>query len=378
MARVSQAELTLIDVTDGENPLTAYVTDNNHTFLASETGVISGISGFQSTPTVFVGSSSATYTTTSTTFPRFTITAAYTSAGSTGWQTPSIDASTGKITVSGIATNAVSTSVVIVVTFSIIRSAVLLTPVVVTQDISLNYVTNGAGGQVINMAPSGNSFLSNNAGALVSGQDDYIISVEAQGNTGDFTYATSIDGAAYVTKTTIADTAGNIKGFDIDTTGTFTTTAGTSLPVAVARLLFSANNLGNANSTVTVKITGANGGSSYVGFLKVKEGATGADSLLISVSSNLGNTFQNSAGTAKILTCDVRDASDGVIMTSGVSYTWTRNGTPPVAVRVNSETDRTVVASGGVAATGTAYKNITVGPEDVDGSERFGCIATVT
>ena len=40
---------------------------------------------------------------------------------------------------------------------------------------------------------------------------------------------------------------------------------------------------------------------------------------------------------------------------------------------MTSSTDRTVVASGGVEASGTAFSTIIVGEEDVDTSEVFTC-----
>ena len=43
MARQARAQQTIVDINDGVNPVVAFATNENHTFSASETGVVSNI-----------------------------------------------------------------------------------------------------------------------------------------------------------------------------------------------------------------------------------------------------------------------------------------------------------------------------------------------
>ena len=108
---------------------------------------------------------------------------------------------------------------------------------------------------------------------------------------------------------------------------------------------------------------------------KVQEGAAGTGAIIVSVTSNNGTVFKNSAGTAKTLTANVTDVDTGVAPSTSITYTWTRAA--GVTVLVTSQADRTVVSTGGVQATGTGFPDIIVGPEDVTTQERFGVSVSV-
>ena len=93
------------------------------------------------------------------------------------------------------------------------------------------------------------------------------------------------------------------------------------------------------------------------------------------ITSSDGVVFKNNAGTAKTLTANVTDADTGVAPTTSITYTWTRAA--GAGVRVTSSTDRTVIATGGVLASGTGFPNIVVGAEDVLTQERFAVSVSV-
>ena len=127
---------------------------------------------------------------------------------------------------------------------------------------------------------------------------------------------------------------------------------------------------------MAIRVSGASGGQDTITLFRVDQGNNGNDAIIVNVVSSNGNIFRNGAGAAKTLTAMVYDAGTGSQLTSGVSYTWTRSGSGSVsagAVRVTSSTNRTVVATGGVEASGTEYQTIIVGEEDVDTEEVFTC-----
>ena len=376
MARTARGAATLIDVQDGTNPITAFLTNENHTFAAESTGTISAdsISGFSSQIVAFVGDTQATYSASTATPNTFRITGIAYSGTSTGWGTPTFT-SGGVISIPSISTTAVSTASA-VVTFSVTNS--LGNPVPgLTQTISLSIVKEGTGGAIIEMTATRQNFLADNSGTLNAGQDDIILGVETQGLVGNLVVSTSVDGAAFATQSATGNGVGGVSAFDVDSSGSVETTG--SLPNTFERLAISQTNLGSAD-TLTVRVAGAGaGGTDSISIFKVRDGAEGASAIIVSVDSNNGLIFRNSAGADKVLTATVFDADDGTQISAGNVYTWTRSGSGSVSasiVRVTSSTDRTVVAQGGVEASGTAFPDIIIGSADVDANEQFTCEVT--
>ena len=195
MARTARGAATIIDVQDGNNPITAYLTNENHTFAAGSDGTVSNVAGFASDLVVFVGDNLATYNVAGTTTPNtYRIASVEYQGTSTGWGGIAADG-TGEITVVSISNTAVI-SVTAIVTFSVTNAnGIEITGL--TQQITFSIVKEGTGGAVIEMTATNQSFFSDNAGTLNAGQDDIIIEVETQGNVGDLTVQTSIDGAAF-------------------------------------------------------------------------------------------------------------------------------------------------------------------------------------
>lgn len=371
MARVSSSEITLIDVTDGTNPINAYLTNENHSFSQTETGTVNNVAGFSTKLIVYEGLTPLTYDAdNSLVSGEYRITSAAYVETATNWGTPSINHSNATVTIPSIG-SITEKQVTLRITFSY-KNTLGSTVTGLTKDCTLTVIQQGAGGLVIDLTASNQIFTADSAGVLTASQSDIIISVATQGSVGNYSYSTSLNGAAFVSKTATADTAGNISGFDNDDTGTKLTG---SLPTSnLARLFISQGNLGDANNTLTVKLAGATGGVDFVTIYKAKQGVTGTAALIVVIESSDGTVFKNNTGTAKTLTCKVYDMATGTQITSGVTYTWTRSsGT----LYVDNTTNRNVQATAGVALTAGNYPTIVVEAEDVNTSEKFACSVSV-
>ena len=380
MARQAQSQISIIDVNDGINPIVAFATNENHTFSAGETGAVTS-TGFESDIMVFVGQTAAAYQTSGTLSGnnQFIITSAAYEGTSTGWATPTN--TNGRITVGSISASAVS-NVVLRVTVSV-RNDRGTDLTGINVDITLSFVRNGAGGSVIELNGTGQAFRANSAGTVINSattNPDIIVGLGTQGTTGNITYEISENGGSFSAQTNTGTGMGQIAAYDADDSGSVTATG--MLPTAqngAARLLITRANFGT-NRTMALRVTGASGGQDTITFFRVDQGNPGNDSLIVAISSNNTNVFRNAAGTAKTLTAIVIDSGTGATPTGTITYTWTRSGSGSVAagtVRVTSQTNRTVVASGGVLASAGTFPTIIVGPEDVDTEESFTCVVDV-
>ena len=107
-----------------------------------------------------------------------------------------------------------------------------------------------------------------------------------------------------------------------------------------------------------------------------EDGADGDSSITANILSNEGNIFRNAVGPDKELSAFVFDNGTGEELTNPESpatpfifYTWRRANN--AIVRVTSQTDRTVISSGGVEANGSGFPDIVVDAGDVDTQETF-------
>ena len=208
---------------------------------------------------------------------------------------------------------------------------------------------------------------------------DITVSIQAQGATGDRTYFISQNGGAFNQVTMASDSAGGIAGYDAMTSDTGATGTGT-IPGTAARLRISRANFGG-NRTMTLRVDGATAGRDAITFFRVDQGADGQDAIIVVVTASNGFVYRNAGGTDKTLTCTVYDAGTGNEITTNLSYAWSRSGSGSVsagAVRVTSATDRSVIDSGGVEASGSDFQTISVGSEDVTAEEAFTCTVTCT
>ena len=380
MARQARSQLSIVDINDGTNPIVAFATNENHTFSASELGVVTNVAGFSSEIRVFVGQNTTTYAGTMnsdfTGNNQFIITALAYTGTSTGWATPTN--TNGTITVGSISNTAVA-NVVLRATITVRNDRGVITAGI-NVDITLGVVRNGAGGQIIELASTGQAFRANAGGTVIDNattNPDVEITIDTQGSIGNVTYAISQNGGAFATRTATGAGQGQIGGYDADSTDPFLT--GTIPATGVTRLNITRANFGN-NRTMALRLTGSNGGQDTITFFRVDQGETGEDAIIVAITSNEGTIFRNAAGTAKTLTATVIDAGTGAAPTTTVTYTWNRTGSGSVAagvVRVTSQTNRTVVSSGGVLAQDGNFPSIIVGPEDVDTQEAFTCIVDV-
>lgn len=384
MARTSTGYITLYDVNDGTNPITAYLTNSNHTFAGPETGAFSStiVQGFNSGLDVFIGLTQATYDNTSpfgdNTYRITSVNYINASTGTTitpaGWGAISADSS-GNITVASIGAAAV-TSVTARVTFTV-RESSTREVTGLTLDITLGTVRAGSGGNTVNITQNRGSFLADGANALLASQDMVILQIDRFGNTtNNVTVETSIDGGAFTSRTGPATSStnppqGSIAGYDTDLTGNPITT-GNWNGTTVRRLFISQQSFSSAN-TFTVRVTGDDGGTDSINIFRVRQGTPGNDAISVVINSSDNAVFRNAAGTAKTLTARVYDQADASEITTGVTYQWhTATGTN---IQINNTTDREVVASGGVNAN---TQTIVVGAEDVTGQADFGCTVNVT
>ncbi len=398
MPRSSRGAITLFDVTDGTNPITAFLTNENHTFSADQTGTVTAATRrmFESNLTVFVGGTQASYLstlsttdgTTGQTANRFRISGVVvtgTSGFTAGFNDTAaaadidtISRDPGDIYLTATPTDPVGAAT-LTVTFAVSNELGTVTAGLVAE-ISVSIVSQGAGGVVINIDPSSQFFTADSDGVLDASQTAITLDVLSQGSTGAITVATSQNGAGFINQTTAGTTAGAIAGWDDDNAGAFQTgTIGTT----IRRLQIAQTNLGDSNNTLSIRITGASGGNDVVTIAKVRDGVEGASALIITVeSSTSGSVFRTSGGSTpadKTLSVRVFDASSGAeILTAGISnYDWFR-GDGTTAVNVDNATDRNVQTSGGVAASGSGFSTIVVGSADISNEEAFYCEVTTT
>lgn len=386
MARTATGQLTVVDITDGVDPIVAFATNENHTFSANEAGTITTATrqGFVSGVRVFVGQSSAAYTTAASltanveNTPQYRVASAAYVGTATDWGTINVGTvdSNASITIGSIGTNATPT-VTIRVRLDVRNNRGVVINNVDTI-ITLGIVRNGAGGQIVELTTTGQAFRADEGGNVIDNattNPDVIISIETQGTTGNISIATSQNGGAFVSQTSTGSGAGQIAGYDDDGTGAFQTGNFPTAQNGIQRLNITRSNFSN-NRAMAVRVSGASGGQDTITLFRVDQGTTGNDAIILNIVSSNGNVFRNGAGAAKTLTAMVFDAGDGSQITSGVSYTWTRSGSGSVSagtVRVTSASNRTVVATGGVEASGTGFPTIIVGEEDVDTEEAFTC-----
>lgn len=380
MSRIARGAVTIVDINDGSNPISAVLTNQNHTFPANENGTVTTATRelFSTGAVVYIGSTLATLSTDSTlanneyrikpvgtggTDTRVT--------SGTGWAI-SVDANTGLLTVTAIPdTNVNTCTVAVVIEY---KDPTQSTNGTIELTLTLARVNEGAGGSVVNLSATSQTFFADFGGTFLSnGNNDIIIGIQTGGSPGAQTYEVSQNGNPFAAVTTASATEGGIKGYDTDLTGDFTTSG--TINTTSDRLLVSKENLGT-NDTYTLKVTGNNGGVDVVTIMKVREGDKGAAAIIVNLVSSTGGTvFKNNSGTAKEITVEVRDAKDGTDLVP-TNYVWLKNG---AQVNVTSATNRTVVSTGGEAASGAAYPSIIIGPEDVtdNSTAEFSCIVTV-
>jgi len=334
--RTSIGAITISDIKDGFNPLSAVLSNQSHSFASNPAGVVSAgdISEFECEIFAYVGTTRSYYSTTGAD-NSYSISVLTKNAGSpaddvnetstaNGWTTKLITEGTGlnthaKIITTGI-TSASSVSKLVYVTLTMVNSVGASTNVELV--ISLAKVIEGTGGAIVTLLPNRQTFSYTGTGALSSsGTGDIILGITTAGNVGGTLSAEySIDGST--TFNAISASAGNttlvaggnnsVKALNLQDGGSLT---------------ISSVNFGTSNS-IAIKVSGSAGGSDIISIIRVADGAVGKGAIAVFITSNTGGfAFHNNTGSTKTLTAKAYDADTGLEMTTGLTYAWSGPGT---------------------------------------------------
>lgn len=394
MARIARGAITITDIADGTSPVSLVLTNQNHTFPALSTGSPTDISSFSTEALVYVGAAPSSFigynasqvNTTGIPQGRFTIVPVGTTdgetrrkSGSAHWS-PVVNNTTGVVTASfdESAAGDYTTSAVfeIVVKYHVFNINTGNSTIETAKlDATLSVVKEGIGGVVISLSPSSQVFYATNTGAMKSGQSRIEVDLVTYGTTGDISVFTSLDNGNFVEQgvsgnLVSATTAGALGGWDTNDADPLET--GTTINKGtVSKLIFYPANIGDNNNSLSIKVTGSNGGSDTIAIVKVRDGLA-AISVVIE-SNTEGFVFKNNTGAKKTLTARAYDMATGNEITSGLTYKWYRdNG---AQVMVDNLTSREVQASGGVHAT---TQTIKIEADDIadNSAELFTCEVT--
>jgi hypothetical protein len=390
--RTATAAITLTDLADGQSSVSAFLTNENHTFAANDAGVVSDATrrDFSCNVKVFVGGSAQTFTTGTPSAGQFTIGSI---SAVSGWefqvsQTNGFDIGGGVTKDAGtIYADAVgvpsSASIVVPVTYNNNGTVGSF-----NLELSVNRIQDGAGGTVIKMVPSSQMFSANADGELLSGQSASTILFDIAGNPGELSYETSLDGAPFQSQTATSADAGGISGFDNDASGAFSTGTLPNNLNSNARLEIQPSNLGDSAETLSVRVSGEQG-KDAVTFAKVRAGRA---AVYVEVTANGPTVFRNNSGDPVTLTANVFDANDGSQLTDGVggvtiAYDWEFVTGEQVFVATDSlevQTDASgAPLSVGRSANGVAFNTnqVIVSPSNIPDTGvpiSIRCVATVT
>jgi hypothetical protein len=338
--RTSIGAVTIADIKDGINPLSMVLSNQSHTFAASNTGVttVAEKNKFMCEVFCFVGATRAVYQAASTSNNTYNVTI----TSPTGWATTtSVVNNQLQINVSTIPTGTTNVTATVNLSINIRNSIGNVTNI--TGIISLAKAIEGAGGAIVVMKPNRQTFRFNESNATSDGS--ITMTVETQGNTGALSALRSINGGAFS-----ALNVGAGQGFasSIDVNG-----AGNNDAIVIT-----AANFGTSD-TMAIRVQGTDT-SDTVSIIKIQDGKTGAASLLVTISSDVGGfQFKNNSGAVKTLMAKVYDMANGAEITTGITYQWYVDG---------------------ATQAGKTAKTITVSYSDIPdgGSELYSCHVQVT
>lgn len=342
--RTSVGAVTIADIKDGINPISMVLSNQSHTFAANSSGTVVAAeqNKFVCEVFVYVGATRATYS------PTLAANNTY-SVGVTdpsGWATTTaVVANQLRISVSTIPSGTTNNTGVVDLLITVKNS--IGNDTVINASISLAKAIEGAGGAIITLTPNRQTFRFLEDGTTADG--DITMTIATQGNVGSLSAQKSINGAAYTTLTQ-GTGSGLAKTLDIDGLG------------SNDNVVISAANF-STYGTLSIRITGT-GTSDTVSLIRIENGKTGAASLLVTISSDVGGfQFKNNAGANKTLTAKVYDMADGSLITAGggttITYQWYVDG---------------AIQAGKTSST------ILVSATDIpdNGSELYSCNVTVT
>ena len=376
--RTATAAITLTDLKDGQDSVTAFLTNENHTFVANDAGEVHAdtIGSFSSFVKVFVGGTEQTYES-GTTPQSSKFALGPLESSSSGWEFTVSSAGEIKADAIGVANYNVVTVPVYYNTGTVKSFNLQLT---------VNRVQDGAGGTVINLTPSSQMFSADADGNMLESQNNSDLVMDITGNPGALTYETSKDGDGFIPQTSTSNSPGGIAGYDTDGTGTYSTGSIPNTLNSGARLLIKKENLGSSVATLTVRVSGATGGKDAVTFAKVRAG-TGA--VYVNVVPSTG-IFRNNSGSDIEAVATVYDANTGnVVVDAGegnlprVQYNWEYLDGSSVyynsSTLVISTNQDGVPTNTGVEASGYGIEKLIIGPSNIpDTGEPVSITCTVT
>lgn len=395
--RTATAAITLTDLADGQSSVTAFLTNENHTFAANDAGVVSDSTrrDFGCSVKVFVGGNEQAFATGSSPAEGFFTIG--TLEVESGWeflvaQTANTDIGNGVIKGAGVIyADAIGTP----------NSAIIIIPITYNNggtvgsfdlELSVNRIQDGAGGTIISLIPSSQIFSADADGKLLPSQNPSQILFDVAGSPGALTYETSLDGATFSSQSASSNNAGGIAGFDADNTGAFSTGTLPTTATSGARLQIKPENIGDANSTLTVRVSGEQG-KDAVTFSKVRAGRA---AVYVEIEANNPTIFKNNSGAPVTATAKVYDANDGSPISDGVGgasvqYEWkwvTGQQVYVGATDLEVQTDASGTplstgrsANGGSAAGEINTPEVIIGPSDIPDTGApisIRCTVTVT
>ncbi len=346
MSRTSVGAITLVDIKDGFDPITVILGNQNHSFAADSAGGVSATerNAFSCEVLAFLGVDRLNYTALASQ-PNETYKIISVNSLNAGW--------VSTINTSEVANQAVikMTSLPAGVTDAAKATSLSLeidiknklgNVTTVNTVITLNKAVQGAGGTIINLTPSRQTFQFNENN--VTTDADILMPITTEGTTGTLSAFYSVNGGTFNSLTVQGNGANQAK---------LLTLTGNSPTITISKENFSTANV------FSVRVSGGTGGVDVVSIAKIQDGSTGPAALTVIITSNDGGQFfKNNTGATKTLTARVFDNSDGSeISPGGITYAWTRDGSP---YQSNSQT-------------------ITVGPGNVDdgSSNEFACTVSV-
>ena len=294
--------VTVSDTTDGLPSINIFQTNENHSFTAPSTGVLTDFSGFSNDFIVFVGDTQAAYvTTTPTNNNTYTVGSATVTpaAGVTQAITTASVAradSSGNINVARMAISAYATSANdVVVSYPI---TVRRLNENVTFNVSVSFSKSiGGSAETINVTANRQTFLYTSSDSVVQSTDgDITFTAVYDGpDTGTFSWSRSIDGAASQSISGTGDTQ-SLTAADFNTAGAGSTPART-ITYTVSR----------SNVTDRISVIRLNSGdASFVIVARVTEG-------MLNLKNNSGDVT---------IVADVFQGANQLSSLSGWTFQW--------------------------------------------------------
>ena len=341
MTRTASGAVTIYDVADGIHPLSMVLSNQAHSFAADNEGVVAAAEKGQFSCELFVYVGGTRCVVDTNTFVFNTYRLGTITYSTSGWVVIATEASGQyKITATTIPGGTTNRTVVAKVPVTIVNAVGNET--VVDGIISLSKAIEGADGQAVYLAPSRQTFQYNEDRETTDG--NIVIDVSTVGITGVLSATYATNGSSSFSELVQGASVNQASVVDIDGTGTDT--------ITLTKVNFGVNNV------MAIRVTGATGGSDTVSIIRIQDGATGAASLFVSISSSVnGFVFKNNTGPAKTLTVKVIDMKNGNVVTPS-AFQWYKNGSS-----ISGETTATL----SVTATDIADNS----------SEEYSCTVTL-